>query len=201
MKLFLTLSLLVAMITGANATIHTVTCQNSPSHYLPVTINVMVGDTIHWVWVAGVHVVGPIRASDIPAGAAMFNAPIDNTHLTFDYVVTVAGNYHYVCHPATPHGEDGYIVASLATGIQSYSPLNNLSSVYPNPFSSKITIETSRADLISIYNILGEQVQSYVVESGQTKLEIDLATLPTGVFFYSIRKDGAVLETRKIIKN
>ncbi len=201
MKLFFTLVSFAVIVSTANATVHTVTCQNTPSpHYLPVTTNAVVGDTIHWTWVAGVHVVGPISAADIPAGAAMFNGPIDGSHLSFKYVVTVAGNYHYVCHPATPHGEDAYIVVTNATGVQQNNALSNLPSAYPNPFSEKITIETSHADLILIYNYMGEKIASFPLENGQTKFDADLATLPKGIFFYSIIKDGVVLATRKIIK-
>jgi plastocyanin len=200
MKRFFTLVYFIAMTITANATIHIVTCQNAPSHYLPVTTNAVVGDTIHWTWVAGVHVIGPISASDIPSGAAMFNGPMDASHTSFMYVVTVAGNYHYVCHPATPHGEDAYIVVTAASGVKQNNTNNNLSIAYPNPFSEKVTIQTSNADQLLIYNLMGEKVRSFQIESGQTKFEADLATLPKGIFFYSIIKEGVVLNTRKIIK-
>lgn len=131
---------------------------------------------------------------------AMFNHAIDNNNLGFSYVVTKIGTYHYVCHPATPHGEDGYIVVAAATGIQSYNAPNTFSTTYPNPFSEKITIEASNADMIFIYNFMGEKIKSYSLKSGQTKLEADVAALPKGIFFYSIIKDGAILETKKIIK-
>lgn len=201
MKQFFTLASFVTMTTLANATVHKITCQNNPSHYLPITVNATIGDTIRWTYVAGVHIVGPITTSDIPVGAAMFNGPIDASHLSFQYKVTVAGTYHYVCHPATPHGEDAYIVVTAATGVQQYNTSDNSSLAYPNPFSEKITIETSAANQILIYNVLGEKIRSFAVENGQTKLEADLATLPKGIFFYCIIKDGVVRETRKIIKD
>lgn len=201
MKVIFTLVSFVALISTANATIHTVTCQNTPSHYLPVTTNAVVGDTIHWTWVAGVHVVGPISAADIPVGAAMFNGPIDASNHNFEYVVTVAGNYHYVCHPATPHGEDAYIVVTAANGVKQNNAPSNFSFAYPNPFTEKITIETPHTDQILIYNSLGEKIRSFSLENGQTKFEADLATLPKGIFFYVILKEGVVFEKRKIIKN
>jgi plastocyanin len=200
MKLFFTIALFAVMVTAANATVHTVTCQNGTYHFLPVTVNAVVGDSMHWVYVSGVHVVGPILASDIPAGAAMWNCPIDADNVSCYYVVTVAGNYHYVCHPATPHGEDAYIVVSAASGVQQYNALSNISTAYPNPFSEKVTIETSNTDLILIYNLMGEKMKALPVRNGQTKVEADLSALPEGMFFYSIIKDGAILETKKIIK-
>lgn len=200
MKKILPAILLSALAFTSKATIVTVTCQNVPSHFLPVTANAVVGDTIHWTWVAGTHVVGPMSSADIPVGAAMFNAPIDVSHTSFEYVVTVAGNYHYVCHPATPHGEDAYIVVTPASGVQqNNAPLNTLSA-YPNPFSEKVTIATSGADQVLICNYLGEKIKSLPVETGQAKLEADLGTLPKGIFFFSIIKNGIVLDSRKIIK-
>ena len=201
MKKILTFLSLAIIVSNVNATKVMITCQNTPSHFLPVMANATVGDTIHWTWVAGTHIVGPISASDIPAGAAMFNGPIDSGHQSFEYVVTVPGSYHYVCHPATPHGEDAYITVVAATGVQEYN-VNNLSSAYPNPFAEKITIETSNIDMIIVYNSIGEKVSSFPVKSsGPVKFEADLATLPKGIFFYSIIKNGAVLETRRIIKD
>jgi plastocyanin len=203
MKFTFTLLCSFVILTAANAKVLTVTCQNSPSHFLPVTLNAVVGDSIHWVWVAGTHIVGPINAStDIPTGAASFDAPIDPSNHSYYYVVKTPGNYHYVCHPATPHGEDAYIVvAPLATGIQPYNPTSNLSVAYPNPFSDKLTIETPNADQILIFNALGEKVRTLPLKSGQTKIEADLANLPKGLFIYCILKEGVLLETKKIIKN
>lgn len=184
----------------ANATVHIVTVQNTPSHFLPVTINAVVGDTIHWTWIVGNHIVGPINASDIPSGAVMFNGYIDASHHSLDYVVTVEGNYHYVCHPATPHGEDVYIVVSGVTGISSVNN-NYASSVYPNPFTDKITIETPSAEIIAVYNIAGQQIKTIAVEDRQAKVEIDMADLTQGVYFYRIVKEGMIVETRKVVKN
>ena len=199
MKVFFTLSLFVALFISASATTVVVTCQNSPSHFLPVTINATVGDTIHWVWVAGTHVVGPISASDIPVGAAMWNAPIDASHLTFDYVVNVVGNYHYVCHPATPHGEDAYIVVSAASGVSLYN-VTNFSIAYPNPFSNQITIETSSADMIFLYNMLGEKIKSAPLNNGQSKAEVNTSDLNSGIYMYAVSKEGIVLEIKRLVK-
>ncbi len=199
MKHFLIL-LTAAISFSLSATIKIVTCQNVPAHFLPVTLNANCGDTVRWVYVAGVHIVGPITATDIPVGAAMFNSPISASQTTFDYVVTVPGNYHYVCHPATPHGEDAYIVVACPAGIQQYNAPNTISLIYPNPFSEKISIESPDANLFVISNMLGEKINSVVFKSGETKLEADLATLPKGIYFFMFFKDKMILETRKVVK-
>ncbi len=199
MKHFFTF-LFAAFVFSSNATIKIVTCQNTPAHFLPITLNANCGDTVRWVYVAGVHIVGPITATDIPVGAAMWNAPINTSFTSFDYKVTVPGNYHYVCHPATPHGEDAYIVVSCPAGVQQYNATNNFSLIYPNPFSQKIIIESPDANLILISNLLGEKINSFDLKSGEAKLEADLATLPKGIYFFMLFKDKMILETRKIVK-
>ena len=207
MKYFFTLASLAAILTSANAAVVTVTCQNTPAHFLPITVNAVCGDSIHWTWVAGGHVVGPISTADIPGGAAMWNAPIDAAHLSFYYVITVAGNYHYVCHPSTPHGEDAYIVVSCATGVPSVD-LNHFSFAYPNPVTDKLyVISYTPAPFasglyekcgIAIYNLLGEKI--YEQEIRAPKTEINFSSQPSGIYFYCIIKEGVIIERRKFVK-
>ncbi len=186
---------------SANATIHTVTCQNGVSHFLPITVNAMVGDTIYWTWVSGTHIVGPILASDIPAGALMWDVPIDVAHLDFEYVVSMPGTYHYVCHPDAPHGEDGYIEVSSTTTVQNMDPIGGVFAAYPNPFTDELTVEASGANGMAIHDLLGRQLVSVVLKPASTRLQLDLATLPRGVFLCSILRNGVVLETKRLIKN
>jgi plastocyanin len=199
MKHLFTLLFVVVVCSAANATVHIVTCQNSPAHFLPESLNATVGDTIHWTWIEGNHIVGPVNISDIPAGAAIWNGYIDASHHDFEYVVTHVGVYYYDCHPGTPHGENASITVTGTTGVQ-HNLQNAFSSAYPNPFTETITIETSNAEQILLYNTLGKKVNSFTLKSGQTKLQADLGTLPEGIYFYSIIRNGAVIETRKIMK-
>jgi len=66
---------------------------------------------------------------------------------------------------------------------------------------NKLTIEFSDVDLISIYNVVGENIKTIVVQNGQTKAEINAADFREGIYFYAILKEGVVIETRKIVKN
>jgi plastocyanin len=77
--------------------------------FSPKTISdVIVGDTVRWVWVSGSHTTTCDPASQgtgnsLPAGAATWNADINSTSTTFDYVVKVAGDYNYWCIPHAPN--------------------------------------------------------------------------------------------------
>ncbi|HKR06598.1 MAG TPA: T9SS type A sorting domain-containing protein [Bacteroidia bacterium] len=201
MKKSITLILFTVIAFSANATVHIVTCQNSPSHFLPVTVNALVGDTIHWTWVVGGHIVGPINASDIPVGASLFNAPINASNLSFDYVVTVAGNYHYVCHPATPHGEDGYIVVTGTTAVEQNHVQNNILFVYPNPSNGKFQVVIDNALInktckIGIYNLQGRLIYQTAISC--SKSVIDLSSKPTGIYLAEFYIGESIL-TKKII--
>ena len=199
----ISLSLISAIgINIANATTHIITADGAPSSpegFNPSTVNAVCGDTIRWTWIVGGHVVGPISPADIPNGAAGWNAPIDASNLSFEYVVTVPGNYHYVCHPAFPHGEDAYLVVTCATGIAA-SGNNRASYASPNPFSDKFFIETILADRITICNLLGVEIKSISLKRGQTSVQVDAAELNPGIYFYTIIKEGVIIETRKLVK-
>ena len=202
MKLFFTFASFIMIVSFANATVHTVTCQNSPSHFLPVTVDAVVGDTIRWVWVLGTHIVGPIDTSDIPNGAASWSAPIDGGNFSFEYVVSVPGNYHYVCHPSTPHGENAYIQVSKATGVKENITLSAPAIIYPNPSSGKyqILIKPSliaQNSKVEIYDLSGQMVYSSLIRNAVSF--IDLTDQPKGVYlvkFYS----GQAVFTKRIVK-
>ena len=199
MKQLITLFAFVACTFTAQATIHIVTCQNGTNHFLPVTVNAMVGDTIHWTWVSGNHIVGVINQSDIPALATSWYAPITSTNLNYEYVVTQPGNYHYVCHPNNPHDEDGYIVVALNTSVPQADAVSS-ATLYPNPFSDQLTLEATGANSMTIHNLLGEEVAAFTISPGRNVLRTDLATLPKGVYLFSILRNGVVTATKRLVK-
>lgn len=199
MKYMLALTSSVILGLSGQATVHVVTCQNGPDHFLPVTVYAGVGDTIHWTWVSGTHVVGVVNETDIPVGADSWNALIVEAYPTFDYVVAFPGEYHYVCHPDTPHGEDGYIVVSDATMIQGSARADG-TRLYPNPFIDRLTVETTGSDGIILFNPLGERVWSAMFTGNRTTIRVDPGSLPEGVYFCGLLRHGVVQETLRVVK-
>ncbi len=88
----------------------------------PSSLNVYVGDTIRWVLSAGGHTTTSTPGA-IPAGAASWDSPINSSNTSFEYKVTVAGSYAYVCTPHAP-GMAGTFTASVFTPTLSVSPSN-----------------------------------------------------------------------------
>lgn len=105
----------IALMFSSNVNATTIPIAVSSNVFTPSNVSCNVGDTIKWNWVDGVH---NTTSQSIPAGATAWAAPIDNSNLTFSYVISVAGTYNYDCtfHP----GMAGTIVASsggLGSGI------------------------------------------------------------------------------------
>lgn len=95
----------------AQATKWVVNVQNfsfSPSA-LP---NVLVGDTIRWVWIGGIHTT---TSTTIPAGAASWDHPITSSNTFYEYPVTIEGNYNYKCTPHQSMGMVGSFTATIVT--------------------------------------------------------------------------------------
>jgi hypothetical protein len=77
---------------------------------------------------------------------------------------------------------------------------------YPNPFNPATVIgfqisRSSQVELI-VYNILGERVATLVngVKSpGAYQVKFDASRFSSGVYFYRLLADGALLETRKMM--
>lgn len=73
--------------------------------------------------------------------------------------------------------------------------------LYPNPFTSQITIKVKEASLESdllVYNINGKLLKR--VDINQVEQSIDLDQYQSGVYFYSIVKNGVVLNSGKLMK-
>jgi plastocyanin len=205
MKYLFTLIALLAIAETANATVHTITCQNFPSHFLPMTVNAMPGDTIHWTWVVGNHPVGPQDPTYIPAGAPMFYGVVDANHHDYETVVTVPGSYFYDCHPNSPHGEEGTIIVggALAATPNHHHETKDRMSVYPNLGDGhlNLTIDCSlmsENNTLIVYNQNGQEVLETKVTGMVSQL--DLSKKAKGIYFIRFYSPFAILTKELIIQ-
>src|SRR5436189_288109 len=97
-----------------NATVHTISVGNGT--FTPNNQAAVVGDTIRWIATSSNHNAVDMGNSpqSLPAGASSWNSGIIPVGSTFDYVLTVPGNYSYQC---TVHGFTGTLTVSQNTGI------------------------------------------------------------------------------------
>ena len=71
-------------------------------------------------------------------------------------------------------------------------------SVYPNPVNDVLNINiASNNTAIEIFDIVGKQVVKMNLVNGKNQLNIE--NLKAGVYFYSIKKNGELIETKKIV--
>lgn len=186
----------------SNATIRQIasgsTTPSLNNYFYPQTLMAFVGDTIQWTLVSGTHTT---ESTTIPVGATPWNSG-NITPTTFTYVVTQVGTYNYDCHHfatgGAGHGMSGTIIVSSVTSI---TPINDTPTVslYPNPFSNHITLETSTINTISIYNVAGQKIKSLEVKKGEIKIELDTTEFPSGAYFMKLNSDTNVT-TKQIIK-
>lgn len=173
------------------ATIHNVTV--SDFQFTPASFNVVVGDTIVWTWTSGSSA-HTTTSTTIPSGATPWNSPLQSSNPAFAYIVTVAGNYNYVCQPHSGL-MTGTFTASTPVGITPKPGSKELGvSIYPNPVERFVTIElknvlkTSKQVKIEVYDIIGNQYhnQEYRATKDDMKIVIDLEKLNSGFGFINI---------------
>lgn len=88
------------------------------------------------------------------------------------------------------------VIFNTTVGVEETEELEY--SVYPNPVNDvlNINIESNNTS-IEIFDIVGKQVASMNLVNGKNQLNIE--NLKAGVYFYSIKKNGDVVETRKLV--
>lgn len=93
----------------------------------------------------------------------------------------------------------GVVICDIETGVLSHNIQTTEVSVRPNPTTGIITIlapiEVNNFKVV-VYNMLGEEVASEVVNSNATKLNLDKQ--PNGVYFVKVTANG-VVTTQKLL--
>ncbi len=168
---------------------------SQPEGFLPQMADAVLGDTIKWITATGIHT---SFSKVIPAGAAAWDSGNSNFPAEgYIYVPKVAGTYNYSCHKMIDHMGASFVV-TLPSGVAAVAP-TAVSLAYPNPFSNELIIEIKNVDVLKMYDLLGKEIKAVQV-AGQTKVKPDVADLPKGVYFYTLFKEGVLVEKRKIVK-
>lgn len=186
----------------AAATIKVVTQQSLT--FSPKEFTITVGDTIRWVWTGGTHTT---TSANIPAAAASWDSPLTSTTSQFDYVVTVAGSYSYVC---TPHADLGMVGSFTATGTLGISNeiVNNSVKIYPNPAVNLTNVmfnaDKSNTAVLSVYDLLGNRVnkQDVSIRQGTNNLLLPVENIQPGIYFIELKfKDQPSAIVRRFVKS
>ena len=191
----------------SNATVHEIMVASFS--FTPSSLNVAVGDTIRWVWQDGDHTTtcNGTTGTSRPAGADPWDAPIDGANTTFEYVVTVAGDYDYKCIPHFP-SMVGSFTATTTSVNQTSSIVPdrfNLNQNYPNPFNPttniKFDIAKSGFANVTIYNSVGKEVARLVNENlspGSYEVNWNATGVSSGIYYYRL-ETLEYTSTRKMV--
>lgn len=114
-----------------------------------------------------------------------------------------AGTYTYVVTGTATTGcsnSDTVTVTVLAcTGISEVN--GNIAAVYPNPSKGQLTVDFGKADAggkITVFDMIGNTVHNQNVYSGTSKVNIDLSTMPKGMYLVTVSNHSGST-TRKLI--
>jgi plastocyanin len=83
--------------------------------FSPATFTAVVGDTIRFLWDIGTHTT---TSTSVPAGAAMWDSPMDARTETFDYKTSQPGNYSFKCTPHEAFGMVGTFVVNSGLPVK-----------------------------------------------------------------------------------
>lgn len=190
--LYITAVTMLALALQSPAQIHTIT--QTGFSFSPQNLTVNVGDTIRWQWTSGAHTTTSVT---VPAGAAPWDAPLSNSSQQFQYVVTTAGTYSYVCVPHQGMGMTGTFTAEGTTGselIKSYPAQPAVS-----PFSGKLVLQpgNNKNGIAVVYNLTGRACLQFPFNGYTTA---DTETLPAGIYVLEIRYNDGIVTKQKVVK-
>jgi hypothetical protein len=112
-------------------------------------------------------------------------------------IVPDSGHINYFRNPTGNAGAHCIITTETSTPAQP----DNTVKVFPNPFTSQITIEISSHEIsdatLKVYNVFGSMV---VNERFRNKIILDRNNLKDAVFYYKVLQKDSIIATGKILK-
>ena len=124
----------------------------------------------------------------MPGGAVVYSHnAIGDTSMSSPPLSLTAGTYNLQIwgNPNELSWKSPYdFIVNYVPGVNSINAFNNNDApslcIFPNPATSTLTIKASPKAEIEIFNIEGQQVQTFITTGVKTK--IDVSDFPSGVF-------------------
>ncbi len=144
-----------------------------------------------------------------PASPPVSVAPGDSCILqpkVYPHGINGCAIYSYVIEAQNHTFIDSVEVTYTIGGASCFSGNDELKSnefqfsVYPNPATDVININVENLKgkaTVTVYDIVGNEVVNSNLINGKNTLNIE--SLTSGIYFYTIRKDNAIIETKKIV--
>jgi plastocyanin len=197
-NLLLIVVLAIVCVMPASATIHIV---NQVSlTFSPADLSVFVGDTVRFQWNNGSH---NTVSTSVPAGAETWNSPLNSGSTSYDYEVTVAGDYAYEC--TFHNGQVGSfnateVVNSVQIVRQSSIEMNVRTTANGNLLVHILHAAGDRA-VVTMLDITGREVATIhqgTIANDDFMLRQDVTSFQRGIYFVRFQ-EGANVSTRKVL--
>jgi plastocyanin len=190
--------LAVTFSSQLSATVHIVNQQGTA--FSPADFTVIVGDTVRFQWNNGSH---NTVSTDVPAGAELWNSPLNSGNQSFEYEVTVAGSYAYVC---TFHaGQDGVFTAEAAPNSVQNVQRAAIEMNVRTSANGNLTVHVMNASgdqaTVTMLDITGREVATLhqgVIASDDFVIRQDVSSFQRGIYFVRFQ-EGARVSTRKVL--
>ena len=109
---------------------------------------------------------------------------------------------YYAFDRSNPDNRTSIIILAGATANVEENSIN-LSNAYPNPASSLVHFDYKSSigtDInVTVYNLLGQEVKSQLVNGTQGRVSIGVDDLQPGIYFCRFSANGEVVKTEKFI--
>jgi plastocyanin len=196
---FFTLMLMVILAITGKSHAATFTIQVTNNSFSPSSLTINSGDVVRFQWVAGVHT----TAADNGAWPTL---PLDASNQV-QTLNLAPGTYPYHC---TFHGAAGGIGMAGTIVVRNVSGVNDQLiktgfNAYPNPSGGETTILLNIVGRdnykIGITNAIGKTIKVIEVPAdlAEQKIKVDLRSLPSGYYFYSLIANDKMIETRRLL--
>ncbi|MCA0428700.1 MAG: T9SS type A sorting domain-containing protein [Bacteroidetes bacterium] len=129
---------------------------------------------------------------------------LSSSNVYYDNCIQMQSQVFFVCLPAyNASTQMWYPLLLRLDSVGNIIPVNKQVStkdyrIYPNPFTDKVLVETPNVgdyDL-SFVNILGQKVIEF---KQQLPAEVNLDTLPKGLYVLELRKDNKVVHSQRLV--
>jgi plastocyanin len=137
--LFAGLALLLVP-TIAGAVTHTVNQVNLT--WNPSEIAIEVGDTVEWVWNAGIHTVTSGTNLGDPEVGQLFDTPLTSSNTSVSFTFTQVGSQDFFCRPHLNFGMTGTVNVNSVSGVENTPARTGIQLLpnAPNPFNPSTLI-------------------------------------------------------------
>lgn len=93
---------------------------------------------------------------------------------------------------------------ATATSIREIAPNAKLGALYPNPANNNVTVNYSvnqgQASL-EVKNVLGQVQRVLPLVAGSKSANVNVADLPSGVYFVTLKSNGNIIDTKRLVVN